>query len=467
MFSSNARWSQQMFGRCDLGDVRRTRRLVDVGTRLAQHAGASLPQSCAGDEAAVLGSYRLIGSEHVEADAIAEGGFTCVAEVAQQAGVLLAVEDTTTLSYAHTVAAQLGTIGSQRQAKHRGYLVHSVLLLEADSERTVGLIEQRRWCRRDAEYGKKHARKQRNYQDKESYKWQQASERVALRLGETMARTISVCDRESDVYEYLRYKDDQGQRFVIRASSDRSLMGGEQTLFEALSGEQAWLYQTTVDVAQRGGRAARQAPVRVYAREVKLRAPVGRGKPDESVSVNAVVVRERTDGGEETLNWVLLTGEPIDTQEQVCRIVRYYELRWRIEEYHKAWKSGVGVERLRLQSAASLERMVAITAFVAVRLLQLREQLPSPHKDQQTERSCDQVLQAEEWKVLWLTDKKTPPPSAAPSARWACLAIARLSGFTDTKRTGRPGWDTLWRGWRLLQERVEGFRLAQGLELKM
>jgi len=50
---------------------------------------------------------------------------------------------------------------------------------------------------------------------------------------------------------------------------------------------------------------------------------------------------------------------------------------------------------------------------------------------------------------------------ADPSARWAFLALARLGGFTDTKRTGRPGWATIWHGWFRLQERVEGYRLAK------
>lgn len=57
----------------------------------------------------------------------------------------------------------------------------------------------------------------------------------------------------------------------------------------------------------------------------------------------------------------------------VLRLVRDYELRWRIEEFHKAWKSGAGVERQRLQSAGNLERMRVITAFIAAYLLQLQE----------------------------------------------------------------------------------------------
>jgi hypothetical protein len=470
MMPSAASWSNTLFGQCQLGDVRRTRRLVDVGARVARQAGASVAQCCRGDGAAALGSYRLIENEHIDPEAIAEGGFAAVAKQAQEEELLLGVEDSTSLSYGHGVADELGTTGSRRQAKQRGYLVHSVLLLAAGSERTVGLVEQRRWCREDAGYGKKHARAQRRYEDKESYKWQQASERMARRLGQAMARTISVCDRESDVYEYLRYKTDHGQRFVLRAQSDRGLLDDEQTLFEALSAEQAWLYETTVVVAQRGGCAARKArkvSVRVCGRRVELRGPKNSDRRDESVPVNVVVVRERGGDNAAPLSWVLLTSEPVDTEEQVRRIVRYYELRWRIEEYHKAWKSGVGVERLRLQSAASLSRMVVITAFVAVRLLQLREQLPAARRPGQAELSCAQVLKAEEWKVLWLTCKKTPPPATAPSMAWACLTIARLGGFLDTKHTGRPGWDTLWRGWQLLQAQVEGFRLATGLGLEM
>jgi hypothetical protein len=55
-------------------------------------------------------------------------------------------------------------------------------------------------------YGQKHARKQRAYEDKESFKWEQPSVRMSARLGEAMACTVSVCGRESDSYEYLSYK---------------------------------------------------------------------------------------------------------------------------------------------------------------------------------------------------------------------------------------------------------------------
>lgn len=119
----------------------------------------------------------------------------------------------------------------------------------------------------------------------------------------------------------------------------------------------------------------------------------------------------------------------------------------------------MGVERQRFQSAANLERMLVITAFLAVRLLQLREMLDTPEEDEQV--SCDTLLSEDEWTVLWVSTQRSAPPTTAPSIRWACLAIAKLGGFTDTKRTGRPGWDTMWHGWFRLKERLEGYQMSR------
>ncbi|ERM53293.1 hypothetical protein P780_16965 [Vibrio mimicus CAIM 1882] len=42
--------------------------------------------------------------------------------------------------------------------------------------------------------------------EKESFKWQRASQNMAQRLGSHMSQVVSVCDRESDLIEYLQYK---------------------------------------------------------------------------------------------------------------------------------------------------------------------------------------------------------------------------------------------------------------------
>jgi len=107
--------------------------------------------------------------------------------------VLLAIEDTTSVSYAHAVAADLGTTGSRREAKHRGYLVHPILLLEAAGERTIGLIEQRHWSRDAAEYGKKHARKQRAYADQVFAHHRVHTQRSRLAVQAIKRHPLSAC----------------------------------------------------------------------------------------------------------------------------------------------------------------------------------------------------------------------------------------------------------------------------------
>ena len=88
------------------------------------------------------------------------------------------------------------------------------------------------------------------------------------------------------------------------------------------------------------------------------------------------------------LCWKLYTNEPVDCAAEALKIVRYYELRWRVEEYHKAWNSaGTQVESFRLQTRQNLEKIIVITAFIAVRLLQLRELVGN--KEQAKSISCE------------------------------------------------------------------------------
>lgn len=247
---------------------------------------------------------------------------------------------------------------------------------------------------------------------------------------------------------------------------DRRALHGDQKLFATLARDAVSLSCYTVNVMQRGGRKARQATLNLRGLRLELQAPMGDAGRRGPLTVNAILAEEiDAPPNVEPLHWVLLTTEPVASTKEARQVVRYYELRWRIEDYHKAWKSGVGVERQRFQSAANLERMLVITAFLAVRLLQLRAVLDTSNDDEQA--SCDTRLSEDEWKVLWVSTQNSKPPATAPLIRWACLAIAKLGGFTDTKRTGRPGWDAMWYGWFRLQERLEGYQMSKLARAKL
>lgn len=223
-------WANEQFGHASLGDPRRTRRLVSLASSLAQHAGLSIVKSSQ-STAQVEGAYRLMRNPSVSPEAIAEAGFTATARACEAHPLLLALEDTTTISFSHSTAFDdLGN--TTTNPKTRGLLAHSVLMYAPDSALPVGLIEQQRWSRATDTYGVKHQRKERPCEEKESSRWQQASERMAERLGEIQKRVITVCGLEADIWHYLHYKVSHGQRFVVRAAQNSRQEEAPGKLFE-------------------------------------------------------------------------------------------------------------------------------------------------------------------------------------------------------------------------------------------
>ena len=129
MFISDVQtWSENTFGHCSLGDARRTKRLVKMAASLAQNTGQSVVKSI-DDESQVEGAYRLLRNTQVLSQDIAEGGFSATAALVKDEGTLLALEDTTSLNFNHSVTQALGYIGPPSQKK-KGMQVHSVLLLK-------------------------------------------------------------------------------------------------------------------------------------------------------------------------------------------------------------------------------------------------------------------------------------------------------------------------------------------------
>ncbi len=230
MISEHEEWAEQQFGQSQLGDPRRTVRLVKLASSLANEPGkplVNITQSPADME----GAYRFIRNEHIDAKAIAESGFRATSEQAKAHKLLLALEDTTTLVYRHkSIRNDLGHVNQSNT--NRGLLAHSVLLFAPEEKCVVGLIEQSRWTRDIRTRGKRHQHATTPYEEKEGYKWESASRAMAGRLQSQMSKVISICDREADIYEYLQYKLSEQQRFVVRSMQSRHIEEGENKLYD-------------------------------------------------------------------------------------------------------------------------------------------------------------------------------------------------------------------------------------------
>lgn len=425
----------------------------------AEMLGASTLATTKGDSAAAEGYYRWIANPHFESQMVADAGYQATVRALPPQGDIVLVQDMTTLTFPACLSPELGPVGSAATAKTQGIHVQSALAIDFTTGDTLGLVHQRGWVRpTDQRMGR--TKKLRDYDDKESSKWQQTDEAARELLDHVWSRVITVGDRETDIGAYLTYKTTEGHRFVLRALHDRTVDGPAKRLRQAV--EQAPRRALLeMAVPQRGGRQARTATLEVRACTVQLRSedlPYG-VRP----TVNAVWVRERhPPKGVAALDWLLYTSEPIVSAADVERVLRCYRLRWRIEDFHKAWKSGgCNVEGLRNHSAETLTRVALVRAFVAVRILQLVD------ARRQHEEPCSDILTDLQWQCLWLSvEKGKPIPKTPPSKAWACIALGRLGNWMPRK--GKyPGLEAMWRGWDQLEARIEGVLLARQLGTKM
>lgn len=459
---SNETWAETQFSACQLGDQRRSKRLVTMMARLANNGGGNLSAAHRGDSAAMEGAYRFIRNRAVTMTAIQSQAFDATAARLNCIERLLAIDDTTTLAYEHCVRDQLGDLGGKANALARGVWVHNTLMMDADRGTTEGLIAQHYWSRDSAKRGKKHQRQAKAVEEKESFKWQHNAQILRARLGGKMRDVIAVSDRESDIFDYLLHKQTHHERYVVRAAQDRVIHDSNERLSEQLN-RAVVQGKMTITVSQRGGRKAREAELDLRAIRTEIKAPKQHGS-DDVLQVNVVWANEKANrdiNENERLSWVLITTESVASIAAIKDVLRCYSLRWRIEDFHKAWKDGAEVEKQQHQDKDTLLRMAQLLAFVAVRLLQLNETLHNPAA---AEAKCTEVLSEVEWKTLWLSTEKKPIPDKIPQLQWAYKAIAKMGGFYDTKRTGRASWKTLHTGLTRLDERVSGFNLLRALD---
>ena len=135
-------------------------------------------------------------------------------------------------------------------------------------------------------------------------------------------------------------------------------------------------------------------------------------------------------------------------------ILRWYTYRWRVEEYHKIFKSGCQIERYRL-AAVSMKTMLGFLSVIAVELLQVtylhRTQPDAPALEILTPLQIE-VLKAG-------TSKKL---ESTLTVAWAVESVAFLGGYLEHRRKTPIGIQVLWRGWLKLHDLCQGWQLARG-----
>jgi len=311
----------------------------------------------------------------------------------------------------------------------------------------VGLFDQQ--CRRPRPAPKGESRRERLERRRKSSWWAETFGRADR--PPQGCRWIYIADRESDFYEPIDSCQGKEIDFIIRGFQDRRLADKAGKLREALV-KAPVLGQCTVELRARGGEPARTAIVELRGVQVDLDGPwrpSGWQEPLRGVWVVEVREVDAPEGVKEPLHWVLLTSLPCRTLAEARRIVGRYTARWWIEEYHKALKSGAGVEDSQLERGGRLEPLIAILAVVGVRLLNTKMLARSRPEGAEARESFGP-------EALAMLEKKFGRPKVGWSNQNVLIATARLGGFLARKHDGMPGWQTIWRGWQRLMWMCEG-----------
>lgn len=448
----------------NFGDFRLSKRLSHIVAAMAKAPERSFPDAI-GNDSALEGAYRFLNNEKVSFERILEPHVLATLTRVSKCGVALVLHDTTDFHFGGESRREgLGRVDRRSQ----GFYGHFALAVAADGSRDpLGVLGVKTIFRQEALVDPKFKKGYRENPNSEFKRWPELVRDVSDRVGES-AELIHVMDREGDAYQLLDTMVQGKERFVIRAVQDRILLADDPTspqgMHEAATTAELIAFRT-VPLSRRTKRATRgrstyapregrTAMLKIKRTSVIIKRPraaqhAGRV---ETIALNLVHIAEvNAPEGAEPVEWTLLTTEPVETQEEVLRIVDHYRTRWMIEEFFKALKSGCAYEKRQLESRATLVNALAVFIPIAWTLLALRY-----YSREGDETAASSILPSEQIEVLRAVSRKEL--SLRPTAREALLAIAALGGHI--KNNGDPGWQVIGRGYQRLLDYQTGWASA-------
>lgn len=423
----------------------------------------------------VIAAYTFFKEEEVTPDNLQAGHRDLVLCEMEKPGRCLLIKDSSEALCTETgEIIGLGPVGASKD-KQIGFHLHSVLAVRWPSEpnqspprrpsvEIIGLADQQYHVRKPrSDEQKPHASLRRVLpaDELESALWEKASRRIGRAPDREDVEWIVLGDRGGDIYDHMRECKKQGHRFNIRANKDRVLLDedGKRAgkLFETVRAT-ASCGKLELELRARSGQVARKALLHVSFTPLIIRSPQAPGySPGEREPIVCVAVRiwePDPPAGANALEWILLTDLEVTNLKQASEVAQMYAARWLEEEFHKALKTGMDAEGSQLETPEAWFAVVAMKSVAALRLIDFRELM---HFKPEAPAESSGLSQLE----LDVLRERTGRP--IKTVREVALAVGRLGGHMNRKGDGLPGWITLWRGWQLLQNLVEGVLIARKL----
>ena len=427
-----AEWAENEFGGAHLGDRRLGERLVESARMLAELPGEPFSGVAKGNWPAVKGYYRMIDhpdeAEVTMAAILAPHRERTVQRMRAQP-VVLCIQDGSDLNYTGLAECEgLGVLGAnQTGARGKGLHLHSMLAVTPQGL-PLGVLSAQCEAPEAKAKGDERPPWIIPIEEKKTFSWIKAL-RECVDLAPQLPDTHLVCvmDREADFFEL--FEEQRRKRRVdllVRAKHNRCVVE-DLKFFELLRASPAQ-GRLQIPVPRQSARPKKSkqqarepqpkriAEVALHYRQVEFR-PTTHVKDAPPFTLGVVHVREEAPPeGAKPLEWFLLTSREIANAEDAQECLRWYALRWRIEDWHRVLKSGCAIERLAHKTAERLKRAIAINLVIA-------------------------------WRIMLMTLMGRENPDLPAEILFSDLEIKLLQAFVDTtggkkNSSPQPGWVT-------------------------
>ena len=379
-------WAEHEFGHARLGDKRLSKRLIRVAQAKAEAPSRAFSGVAKGDWAATKAYYRMIDQPETSAltmpNILAPHRQRTARRMMGQKTVLC-LQDGSELNYTHLDSCTgLGELkANQTGAKTMGLNLHSTFAVST-SGLPLGVVKAQCLAPKAKSVHDKRQPSQIPIEEKKTFVWIE-HHRDLVQLSATMPQTrlVDVCDREADFFEFFdEQRKNPSVDILIRAKHDRNIKAEPFKLFAAV--RQAPI-ESRIQVpipkqsartkkSKQKARAARPKRLAELAlRHLQIQLPAPEYYADRApVTVELIhAVEQDPPANSEAVEWFLLTTVSIDTAADIEKCLRWYTLRWRIEDWHRVLKSGCSIDHLAHETAERLRRAIAINLVIGWRIM--------------------------------------------------------------------------------------------------
>ncbi len=437
-------WIDLEMAELKVGDKRLDKRVKHAIEKLAASSEGSLP-ACFKTRSELVGAYRLFSNDFVTPEKILEPHYKNVQQRAKAFPVVLLLNDTSSLDYTSRDVEGLGMLEKNYT---KGLFIHPILAITPDRQ-CLGLVDHGTWTRVPNQHRNQISgtiRGSQPIEEKESFRWLESYRQGCLFAKSTQETGfVYIADRESDILELLAEAIKEKEQtknidILIRAKHDRVLVGEiEEKKLKKTMSKAPVIAQIKFHIPGRGTQKSREVEQSIRVKQVKVQGKEVKGKIYPSMQINAVLcVEESPPAGSEAVVWLLLTTLPINNEEEVLRVIKYYLCRWEIETFFNVLKNGCNVEEKELKTADRLKNMIALFMIISWRVMFLMN-LGRKNPD----KPCDEVFENAEWmSVCSILNKKAP--KEPPRLGEFMIMIGRLGGYLP--RESPPGVKVIWEG---------------------